>query len=812
MGNAIVPYEALDVDLQATLDAKAEIADLSDYVTTTDYELSVDGLQVLEDASTDLATKALEFITRTSNLESRINDAGIVINPDDGSVSIQTVSALDERVNTVEVDLDAVENELTLKASTTYVNNQIAAAVLDSSDLASLNDLEGRVDDVEITLDGGGDIIAATSMVEGTAYTIYTVGTTNFTNFGASANTIGTTFYATGSATGTGQVQEAGATARIGLVASGLSYSLVDGELSVSELSGSITTLQGEIDLKASSTDLDSVEGRVTTAEQNLSAIDAASITQNLVDLRGIADKTEDLSQLTLKEVLGRYADRKYLTSDIAIARTQLTADVNDQKEAIAQQKLELAASIAGNTASIEETNTALADETSARVELETNLQAQVDDANATLTEVTTLDATAGHAVVDQFLQLKADVEDPNTGLTAAYGEINELNNVDVGSTSALVQSHLQLDATVNDPTTGLAAAQASIDEINTITADSNSAAAEAIYSLESTVNNPSTGVAATASAVSSLDTRVTNAEGDITSVASDVTSLTTTVGNNTSSISTVASSVNGIEAKYGVTIDNNGILSGFQLLSGAGTPSAFNVRADQFNLYSTDGTTSDVPFSVFTTSQTVNGVTYPAGVYMDTANVFGTLSANQIQIDDVTLDTDGSGNLIIKSGGVSTDRIADSAVTTLPFAKAGVIKSLDISAPYSYSNCGSTTVAVKKNSKILWTVSSSGYTSGTGGDTDKYAAVELRLEKFITANGNAGSGNNTQVKALGFGIIQNGANTAMGFTVEEIFDGSEVERNWTYLLVARVTARDGTVTAVYLPSTTGFVGIQAKR
>lgn len=45
-------------------------------------------------------------------------------------------------------------------------------------------------------------------------------------------------------------------------------------------------------------------------------------------------------------------------------------------------------------------------------------------------------------------------------------------------------------------------------------------------------------------------------------------------------------------------------------------------------------------------------------------ASIRGTLSANNIQIDNVTLDTDGTGNLIIKNGGVNTDQIATDALT----------------------------------------------------------------------------------------------------------------------------------------------------
>ena len=42
-----------------------------------------------------------------------------------------------------------------------------------------------------------------------------------------------------------------------------------------------------------------------------------------------------------------------------------------------------------------------------------------------------------------------------------------------------------------------------------------------------------------------------------------------------------------------------------------------------------------------------------------------GDLNANRLKIDDVTIDTDGNGNLIIKSGGVSTPQISDNSVTT---------------------------------------------------------------------------------------------------------------------------------------------------
>jgi hypothetical protein len=47
-----------------------------------------------------------------------------------------------------------------------------------------------------------------------------------------------------------------------------------------------------------------------------------------------------------------------------------------------------------------------------------------------------------------------------------------------------------------------------------------------------------------------------------------------------------------------------------------------------------------------------------------------GSVSADYIQIDDVTLDTDGSGTLIIKTGGVATGQIASGAVTGVQVAR----------------------------------------------------------------------------------------------------------------------------------------------
>lgn len=679
LADAAVDYENLAISLRDTLDDKAETSDLSNYVETADYELSVDALQILDDNSEILAEKALEFFTQASTLESRINDAGIVVNPVDGQVTIQAVSSLEEVVSQVSLDLDAAETAIQLRATQTYVNEQIDAAVLDSADLASLNNLEARVDTAEITLDGGGDILAAQAMVAGETYTIYTVGTTDFTQFGATSNTVNHTFYCTGAGTGTGQVQVAGQTARVDLTASGTVYRVVDGQVEINDVQTQISTLQGEIVLKATESDLTALTTRVSEAEIDINAIDAPSISLNLIETKALYDQVEELGELSLRDVLDRYRDRKVAQADLASARLSLTADVNDEREARATSELELVAAIDDNLAVIEETKTALATETTSRVEAETLLQANIDGVDTTLNEVITLDATAGHAVVDQFLTLKADVEDPETGLVAAHGDITELNTVNVTSTSALVQAHLELDGVVNDPTTGLAAAQASIDQINTVDVTSDSAAAVALATLEASVNDPTTGLSATRATL--INDYYTSADAD-SAISSAITSNNVTIGETYATITTVntvSGEVDDLQAKYGVEIDSNGIISGFQLLSGAGTASAFNVRADQFNIYSVDGTTSAPAFSVRTSSETVGGITYPQGVYFD-----GLLSGDQIVAGTIT------------AGDITVAQISDLSSDLGTFTASEAAGSVEISSTGIIVKDGSGTVRVK--------------------------------------------------------------------------------------------------------------------
>jgi hypothetical protein len=171
-------------------------------------------------------------------------------------------------------------------------------------------------------------------------------------------------------------------------------------------------------------------------------------------------------------------------------------------------------------------------------------------------------------------------------------------------------------------PYTALATSVTSvIDTINTNAATTNSA----VTSLTSSLDTTDTNVTANATGLSGLVTTVSDLDDVVTARAADLTTLTTTVGGQTTSISNLTSTTNGIQARHGVEIDNNGVVTGYQLLSGAGGTSAFNIQADQFNV-SAGGSFSNPVFAVRTSAQTIGGTVHPAGVYMT-----GYLSADKI-------------------------------------------------------------------------------------------------------------------------------------------------------------------------------------
>lgn len=117
--------------------------------------------------------------------------------------------------------------------------------------------------------------------------------------------------------------------------------------------------------------------------------------------------------------------------------------------------------------------------------------------------------------------------------------------------------------------------------------------------------------------------------------------------------------------AQYTVKIDTNGYVSGFGLASTSTTAapvSSFIVRADSFSVASPSGPSISpaVPFIVRTTSGTVNGVLYPAGVYIDAAYILDLTAAvarlGTAWIDDAKIANLSAAKLTVGTGVIGGD------------------------------------------------------------------------------------------------------------------------------------------------------------
>ena len=351
--------------------------------------------------------------------------------------------------------------------------------------------------------------------------------------------------------------------------------------------------------------------------------------------------------------------------------------------------------------------------------------------------------ATAGVAVTTG--------SDPAYVLSVLSGEIttSQLHN-DLGTRINLIDGAASLTGSVNarvlaeanSRSSGDTALQSNITAEQTARTSADTALASDITTLQSSVSTNAAAITAEQTARTSADT----------ALASDVTTLQSTVGGHTSSIQTNTSSINGVEAKHTVKIDNGGHISGYGLIStnNDATPtSEFGVRADNFwvappttvqataptsGLYkgyawkdSDDNVTrywdgsafqttpQTIPFAVRSAGQTVNGVTVPAGVYIDTA-----------MIADATITN-------AKIGSLTADKITASLLNTVDFygnTIAGATMYLGGSVSYSQTNGVNTGISSVSNPNV--TMAASGAT--------------FKVNAFKVDNGNSGTATPFQV------------------------------------------------------------------
>ncbi|WP_435931408.1 TipJ family phage tail tip protein [Moraxella bovoculi] len=134
-------------------------------------------------------------------------------------------------------------------------------------------------------------------------------------------------------------------------------------------------------------------------------------------------------------------------------------------------------------------------------------------------------------------------------------------------------------------------------------------------------ISSVASQVGASANVLQEVRSNVERIDGRMASEARKVATLQTTVARQTTSIRNVEQSVNGVRAIKAVTVDNNGVISGYGLMSelqNGRVNSQFGVHADSFYIGSPRN--GKKPFATYTQPTVINGVRIPAGTYIDTA------------------------------------------------------------------------------------------------------------------------------------------------------------------------------------------------
>lgn len=437
-GNGVIAYDFLDTSLKSSVDLIATKAD------SIDLDAVINDVSFTQNTAIDLANTALQSALVVHQTNQTMIDAGVVVDPQTGTVSIYGVQALQDTVSQVQIDLNAAEANINLKAEYSYVDQAIANANFDPSQIADLTDLYARVGQAEL------DIDAAESNI----------------NLKADLTIINDPV-------------------------TGLDARITQAEIDIDGAEAAIL-------LKASQADLDTLSDRVTTAEIDISAIDAPAITQTVYDVRNLYNDVADLSNVSLDSILSSYKDRKATKQEIAFAQQRLTADVNDAREATAQSRLELLTKIEQNTASIISEQTARTTEDYALAQSILQLDAEFTDglatANASITSEQIARAAADSAIAQDVLTLEGRVD-------TAEGNITQINSVNVSSTSALVQAHLSLEGRVGT-------SEAEIQQINFIDVTSTSAVASTLASVSSTVDGHTTTIGQHTTSIDGIEGR----------------------------------------------------------------------------------------------------------------------------------------------------------------------------------------------------------------------------------------------------------------------------------------------------------------
>ncbi len=275
-----------------------------------------------------------------------------------------------------------------------------------------------------------------------------------------------------------------------------------------------------------------------------------------------------------------------------------------DENGSLQQLILQLRAEFEESAASVLLELTALANAdgalSQAILALQAEFQAQVA---SIILQLTTL-ANAQGTLSSLLLQLRAEFED---NVASVALQLIAISN----SLQSVSQATITLQAQFN---ANVASVQLQLQALS----NANGSASQALLTLTATVN----GLNTTMASVQLQLTALADANG---STAQSLLVLTATVNGLSATLTqqatVTANALGQLYARYAVTVDLNGRISGFELLAGTGQQSRFIIRADVFGIVNPDYPANTFPINVVISGN--SGNLFQTLLGTGTANVF---------------------------------------------------------------------------------------------------------------------------------------------------------------------------------------------
>lgn len=282
----------------------------------------------------------------------------------------------------------------------------------------------------------------------------------------------------------------------------------------------------------------------------------------------------------------------------------------------------------------------------------------------------------------------------------------------------------LKTEITKAEIAKNVAGVEAQRDKLNVLIAD---------YTKKRTEATSSRDKATDASVKAVYQTQIDVLTKSITETTAERNSLNariTELNKNISELNSLKLTESNVKKQYFVKFDSGNRAAGFGIMENADATIDFAILADKFYIASPSGTGKGVrPFAVYTSPTTINGVTVPAGTYLDgnllaTGTITGDkiaakteinapiIKGGQININDkFIVDSLGNvtakngtfeGDVRLKNGQVDTLQIAGNAVT-VPVSEytSGIVEKESQSSKTLSIDIGSITLNLQSNASV---------------------------------------------------------------------------------------------------------------